>query len=68
MSSQIRAVDGTESLWAQLLGYIDEGLVVPVVGPGLVTVRDTDGEAPYYTRLALRVAEQAGVSAENLPA
>ena len=67
MSSQIRVVDGTESLWAQLLGYIDEGLVVPVVGPGLVTVREAEGETPYYTQLALRVAERAGVSPDNLP-
>lgn len=60
-------MDGSEPLWAQLLGYIDEGLVVPVVGPGLVTVRDEAGEAPYYTQLALRVAERAGVPADDLP-
>jgi hypothetical protein len=67
LSSQIRVADGAEPLWAQLLGYIDEGLVVPIIGPGLVTVQESDGAVTYYAELARRVAERTGVSADDLP-
>ncbi len=57
----------TESLWAQLLGYIEEGLVIPVVGSGLLQVSTQQGNKSYYAYLAERVAERLGVSAAELP-
>ncbi len=58
----------TESLWAQLLGYIEEGLVVPVIGSGLLNVSTPQGSTSYYSYLAAQVAERVGVSSAGLPA
>jgi len=58
----------TESLWAQLLGYIEEGLVVPVVGSGLLQVPTPQGGVSYYSYLAERLAESVGVSSAELTA
>ena len=57
-----------EPLWAQLLGYIEEGLVVPVVGSGLLNVSTPQGSTSYYAYLAERLAERVGISSAELPA
>lgn len=56
-----------ETLWAQLLGYIEEGLVVPIVGPGLLATSSPEGDTPYYAHLAVRLAHKIGVPSEDLP-
>ncbi len=56
-----------ESLWDQLLAYIEEGLVVPIVGPGLLAVSGREGETSYYSYLAVQLAQRIGVSPDSLP-
>ncbi|MGC9947399.1 MAG: hypothetical protein ABSF64_13605, partial [Bryobacteraceae bacterium] len=72
-----------EVLWDQLIDYIDDGVVVPVVGPALLTVADPEsrsssllpwicharpqGETSYYSDLALRLAQKVGVPAADHP-
>jgi hypothetical protein len=57
-----------ESLWAQLLGYLEEGLVIPVVGSGLLNVQVTqDADSSYYAYLAERLAQRIGVASDGLP-
>ena len=54
--------------WKQLLGYIEAGLVVPIVGEELLRLRLEGREVSLYTLLAERLAPALGVSAEGLPA
>ncbi len=56
-----------ESHWAQLIGYIEEGLVVPVVGSGLLSVDTPEGSVSYYAHVAKRLAERLDVSSAKLP-
>jgi hypothetical protein len=48
-----------ERLWTQLLHYIEEGRVVPIIGPGLL------GET--MAELATELANRMGVSSDKLP-
>jgi hypothetical protein len=64
---EIQVPPEVESLWAQLLAYIEDGRVVPIVGPGLLTASSQGTAKPYYTYLAERLAPKVGVSPENLP-
>jgi hypothetical protein len=56
-----------ESNWDQLLEYLQQGLVVPVVGSGVINVQTEQGSKPYDAYLAERLAARVGVSAEGLP-
>jgi len=59
----------TESsiFWDQLIELIEEGRVVPVVGPGLLTVPNAGGRQLLYPYLAERLAGYLGVPAGDLP-
>lgn len=55
-----------EFFWDDLLEYIDERRVVPVVGAELLTVPDgAGGELPLQRVLALKLAERLRVPAED---
>src|SRR5262245_66526841 len=58
-----------EGLWDELLAYLEEGRVIPIVGPSWV-VEDqeerTTLESYVATRLAAKVALPAGASAATL--
>jgi hypothetical protein len=57
-----------ETHWAKLIGYMEEGRVVPVVGSGSLQVDDSKGATPsYYARLAVKLAERLEVSSSKLP-
>ena len=45
-----------EGFWDNLLDYIQDRTVVPVIGPELVTVREGDRDVPLYRWLAQRLA------------
>jgi hypothetical protein len=55
-----------DSLWDQLLGYLEQGSVIPVIGSGLLEVETPQGARPYDAYLAERLAERIGVSAADL--
>lgn len=59
----------TESHWAQLIGYMEEGLVVPVVGSGTLQLDTGHGvTTSHYALLAGKLADRLGVSSTKLPA
>jgi TIR domain-containing protein/SIR2-like protein len=60
--------DVPESFWDNLLDYIQEGTVVPVIGSELVTVRDGEQDVPLDCWLARRLAKDLGLATEELPA
>lgn len=47
--------------WGKLLRDIHNGQIIPVIGPGLVTVRSGDEEIPYYEWLVPKLAERLGI-------
>lgn len=58
----------TEEFWDELLAYIEERRVVPVVGPGLVEVELDGTSQPLMRVLATRLAERLRVDASALSA
>lgn len=60
--------DPSERFWEDLLLFIEEGKVIPVVGPELVTVRDGEQEVPLYTWLARRLVDAIELPRAELPA
>jgi hypothetical protein len=59
--------DVPESFWDNLLDYIQEGTVVPVIGSELVTVREGEQDVPLDSWLARRLAADLGLPTEKLP-
>ncbi|MBA2591963.1 MAG: SIR2 family protein [Gammaproteobacteria bacterium] len=59
--------DLPEYFWDDLLDHIDEGKVIPIIGPELVTVSAADGEIPLYHQVAERLAERLRVPVADLP-
>ena len=60
--------DLQESFWDNLLDYIQDRTVIPVIGPELVTVREGDGDVPLYRWLAQRLAADLGLPTAELAA
>src|SRR4051794_8140993 len=54
--------DVPESFWENLLDYIQEGTVVPVIGSELATVREGEQDVPLDGWLARRLAVDLGLS------
>ncbi|HUL11608.1 MAG TPA: toll/interleukin-1 receptor domain-containing protein [Methylococcaceae bacterium] len=52
--------------WDDLLEYIEDGKVIPIVGPELVTVAAGDGEIPLYSHIANKLAERLRVPVSDL--
>jgi len=60
-------VDLQEQFWEDLLAFIEERRVIPIIGPELVTVRDGEQELPLYRCLGERLAEALELPAAELP-
>ncbi len=58
--------DLQESFWNNLLDYIQDRTVVPIVGSELVTIRESDRDVPLYRWLAQRLAADLGLPAAEL--
>jgi hypothetical protein len=56
-----------ERFWEDLLLWIEDGRVIPVIGPELVTVDDGGTQVPLYSWLARRLAEEIGMPLADLP-
>ena len=55
-----------EGFWDNLLDYIQDRTVVPIVGPELVTIREGDRDVPLYRWLAQRLAADLELPAAEL--
>jgi TIR domain/SIR2-like domain len=60
--------DLSEGFWSNLLDYIEDRTVIPVIGSELVTVRDGDRDVPLHRWLAQRLAADLGLPAAELSA
>jgi hypothetical protein len=60
--------DLQEGFWDNLMDYIEDRSVVPVIGPELVTVREGDADVPLYRWLAQRLAADLGLPPAELRA
>ncbi|HEX4964126.1 MAG TPA: toll/interleukin-1 receptor domain-containing protein [Thermoanaerobaculia bacterium] len=56
-----------EGFWDNLLDYVQDGTVVPVIGSELVTVREGDRDVPLYRWLAERLANDLNLPIAELP-
>src|SRR5215471_3888968 len=54
-----------EEFWDDLLAFIEQKRVIPVVGPELLTVQDGSGRAPLDRAVADRVLKRYGI--DGLP-
>lgn len=59
--------DVQEAFWDNLLDYIQDRAVIPVIGPELVTVREDDRDVPLYRWIAQRLADDLKLSNTDLP-
>ena len=60
--------DPQDGFWDNLLDYIEDRTVVPVIGPELVTVREGDADVPLYRWIAQRLAADLDLPTAELPA
>ena len=58
----------TDRFWDDLLLFIEEGKVIPVVGPELLTLRDGEHDVPLSVWLARRLAPIIECPEADLPA
>ncbi|MDX2185367.1 MAG: toll/interleukin-1 receptor domain-containing protein [Opitutaceae bacterium] len=56
-----------DDAWDDLLNYIEEKRVIPIVGPELLSVEAETGPVNLYSWLAPRLAQRLGVPNEELP-
>jgi hypothetical protein len=56
-----------ERFWEDLLLFIDEGKVIPVLGPELMTIEEVGKPIPLYQWLAQHLAEKIELPGEDLP-
>src|SRR5215468_7809629 len=56
-----------DDAWADLLNFIEERRVIPIVGPELLTVDTESGPRLLYDWLADRLAAKLGVDTSQLP-
>jgi TIR domain/SIR2-like domain len=59
--------DLQEGFWDNLLDYIQDRTVIPVIGSELVTVRDGDRDVPLYRWIARRLASDLKLPTAELP-
>jgi TIR domain-containing protein/SIR2-like protein len=59
--------DWQEGFWDDLLYYIQEGTVIPVIGAELVTVREGDRDVPLYRWVGQQLAADLALPAAELP-
>ena len=56
-----------EDAWDDLLNYIEERRVIPIIGPDLLRVQTDRGLRPLYEWLAEKLAVRLSVDPEGLP-
>jgi hypothetical protein len=56
-----------DDFWDNLVDYIDDRKVIPVIGPELVTVREDDRDVPLYCWIAQRLADDLKLPTAELP-
>ncbi len=56
-----------EDAWDDLLNYIEERRVIPIIGPDLLRVQTDRGLRPLYEWLAEKLAARLSVNVEGLP-
>ena len=56
-----------EDAWDDLLNFIEERRVIPIVGPGLLSVETESGPRLLYDWLADKLAAKLGVDTAQLP-
>lgn len=56
-----------EDAWDDLLNYMEERRVIPIIGPDLLRVNTPDGPRPLYEWLAEKLAARLSVDAALLP-
>jgi TIR domain-containing protein len=56
-----------EEFWEDLLAFIEEGRVLPVVGAELLTIEEGGQRVPLYRAVAERLLSKFGLSPTNLP-
>jgi hypothetical protein len=56
-----------EDAWDDLLSYIEERRVIPIIGQELLEVETDAGPRPLYELLAERLAARLGIDAARLP-
>lgn len=59
--------DLSEGFWSNLLDYIDDRTVIPVIGSELVTVRQGDLDIPLHRWLAQQLVADLGLPTAELP-
>jgi hypothetical protein len=59
--------DLQEGFWDNLLDYIQDRTVIPVIGSKLVTVREDDRDVPLYRWIAQRLADDLELPTVELP-
>src|SRR5688572_31616016 len=59
--------DFDEDAWDDLLNYIEERRVIPIIGPDLLRVQTDRGLRPLYEWLAEKLAVRLQVSTADLP-
>jgi hypothetical protein len=59
--------DSQERLWEDLLLFIEERRVIPIVGPELLTIQDGEHRIPLYRWVASRLAADLHLQAADLP-
>jgi hypothetical protein len=66
MASQ-RVPFDAEEFWDDLLAFIEEGRVIPVVGTELLTIEDDGRTVPLYRAVAERLLARYGLSSPESP-
>jgi hypothetical protein len=61
-----KASQPDQELWGDLLDYIGDGLVVPIVGRDLLRVPGPSGSVPLTRKWAEQLAAELGVPATGL--
>src|SRR5438046_8769885 len=56
------------NFWEDLLLFIEEGKVVPIVGRDLLVVETDKGLRPFHSLVAERLAAELNISIDDLPA
>jgi hypothetical protein len=56
-----------EDAWDDLLNYIEERRVIPIIGPDLLNIATEDGPRPLYEWLAGKLAAKLSVDIVGLP-
>lgn len=64
-TDSVRSFD--EDAWDDLLNYIEEHRVIPIIGPDLLRVQTERGLQPLYEVLAEKLAARLSVDAGELP-